>query len=189
MKANADLKTAMTINPSEKATRDSEIIQTLTGFEGYIKYFAYKYIGDRGLVEDIVQEVYIKALRNKWMLSVCTDQLKRWLATTTVRAAIDCKRTLARRSRLEYPSCDYSDDALSSAVVRESHDWADPFTLKTIDSFLTELSEPHREVLVLWARGYSMKQISMITSTKLGTVRSRLHYARSKARAALRHLL
>ncbi len=49
-------------------------------------------------------------------------------------------------------------------------------------TMLRELTEPIREVLLLYASGCSYKQIASATGAKVGTVRSRLHYARKRAK-------
>lgn len=52
--------------------------------------------------------------------------------------------------------------------------------------FLGQLSAPHRAVLLLhFVEDFSLEEIARITETQLGTVKSRIHYARE----ALRKLL
>jgi len=50
---------------------------------------------------------------------------------------------------------------------------------------LKQLTNPLREVLILYANGRSYEQIAAATGAKVGTVRSRLHYARKRAKQLL----
>lgn len=51
---------------------------------------------------------------------------------------------------------------------------------------LDRISQPHAEVLVLcYVDGLSHEEIAAVTGCKLGTVRSRLHYAKRALREAM----
>lgn len=53
---------------------------------------------------------------------------------------------------------------------------------------LAELPEPHRAVLLLhFLEDFSLDEIAAITSTPVGTVKSRLHYAKRALRKLLEH--
>ncbi|HEY9871057.1 MAG TPA: sigma factor-like helix-turn-helix DNA-binding protein [Candidatus Obscuribacterales bacterium] len=53
---------------------------------------------------------------------------------------------------------------------------------------LDRLSEPLAKVLVLHVQGLSFKEIAELTGANIGTVRSRLHYARKRARQLMKKL-
>ena len=57
--------------------------------------------------------------------------------------------------------------------------------LPRLKNMLEKLSKPLRQVLVLHSEGYSYQEIAALTNTNLGTVRSRLHYARRRAKGLL----
>ena len=51
---------------------------------------------------------------------------------------------------------------------------------------LSGLSLPHRAVLLLhFVEDFSLEEIARITNTQLGTVKSRLHYARKALKTLL----
>lgn len=54
-----------------------------------------------------------------------------------------------------------------------------------LPTVMASLTEPLRQVLLLKADGLSYEEIAEATGAKLGTVRSRLHYARQAAREIL----
>jgi DNA-directed RNA polymerase specialized sigma24 family protein len=50
---------------------------------------------------------------------------------------------------------------------------------------LEKLSKTQYHTLMLWSSGYSFNEIAQLTATNLGTVKSRLHYARKKMQSLL----
>jgi RNA polymerase sigma-70 factor (ECF subfamily) len=51
---------------------------------------------------------------------------------------------------------------------------------------LKELSEAHRSVLLLhFLEEFSLEEIATVTGTSVGTVKSRLHYAKKSLRSLL----
>jgi RNA polymerase sigma-70 factor (ECF subfamily) len=61
----------------------------------------------------------------------------------------------------------------------------EPDVLPRICQALRELPRTQRLALVLWLCGYDYFEITQITGADLGTVRSRIHHARHKARQLL----
>ncbi len=59
-------------------------------------------------------------------------------------------------------------------------------TIMRLDRALSQLSNEHREVVLLHdTEGYKLKEIQEITGTPLGTLKSRLHRARARLREIL----
>lgn len=54
-----------------------------------------------------------------------------------------------------------------------------------LKNVLSNLSKPLKQVLVLYSEGYSYNDIARLTNTNIGTVRSRLYYARKRAKDLL----
>ena len=52
-----------------------------------------------------------------------------------------------------------------------------------VEQYLASLSPSHAVLLKLELAGYSYNEMSALTGVKLGTVRSRLHYAKKYLRA------
>lgn len=57
-----------------------------------------------------------------------------------------------------------------------------------LQAALDRLSEPLRKVLVLKVKGMSYKEIAELAGVSIGTVRSRLHYVRKRARMMLQEM-
>ena len=65
---------------------------------------------------------------------------------------------------------------------RDEHE---PDLKPKLDSVLHQLNPAFRTVLILYAEGYEYAEIAQMTKVSIGTVRSRLHYARKAAQELL----
>lgn len=169
--------------------RKNEEIGTL--FRAAKRYSGlYRQIGihDR---DDIIQGAMMKLLTRKNDRRVGTG----WMYNAVKFAAVDASRQ-ARRELELYQDCQNQVLELCQAadrrgwiylngslMVREGK--AEIDMLARIEQLLSEMSPALKQVLMLHAEGYSYMEIGELTKTNVGTVRSRLHYARKKARALL----
>jgi RNA polymerase sigma-70 factor, ECF subfamily len=133
--------------------------------------------GDRERAEDVVQETLLRAWRHPRVLDQSQRSARAWLFTVARRIAIDGWRSAAARSEVatgeppEIPLPDDTDRALQGWLVAEA---------------LRELSQAHREVLVLcFFQGYSVADAASRLGVAAGTVKSRTHYALRALRLAL----
>lgn len=161
--------------------------------QSYITWVASKYLDDFRLIEEVSQEVLVRAWKNFDSLPQSEDSLRSWLFTTAKRAALTYGRWL--KKECEYESAgeididggilQYGEGKIFPLMVCESSSFVDPFIVADVNSFLGDLPSSHRDVLLLWMAGFDYAQMAQVTSASPGTVRSRLHYARKKARRAL----
>jgi len=158
------------------------------------KRMARRY-GRIGLQEpdDIAQNAMLKLLNRK----DDRQPTMGWLYKTVRSAAMDAGRQAARDARYLWRPGD--DDSLSSLweradengwvhmngkyVIREEH--IDMDLMPRLQNMLAMLTMPLRQVLVLYSEGYSYQEIAAVTKANIGTVRSRLHYARKRAKDLL----
>lgn len=142
--------------------------------------------------EDIAQNAMLKLLRKK------DEQLPTfgWLYMAVRSSAADAGRRAAREQRA-LPYCVHGNTRVVAEHSRE-YSYCPGFTaylvheddneidlLPRVKNVLDKLSSPLKQVLVLYSEGHSYEEIARLTSTKLGTVRSRLHYARRRAKGLL----
>ena len=141
--------------------------------------FALNRLGDRGLAEEVVQEIFTRVWRNAGTFDARRGSLRTWLYGIARNAIVDVERHRARRlpvARFE-PS---EDDApttepIEQALVR----WQ---LLKAFEG----LSPEHQQVLRLGHfEGLSVKEIAELTGLAPGTVKSRTYYAMQSLRLAL----
>lgn len=156
------------------------------------KRMARKY-GQIGVCEpdDIAQNAMLRLLKRK-------DEQPptfAWLHLAVRYSALDAGRRASRDRRLVYRwYCNTKVVAEQSEpfsyapgfdVFAVSDDKSEIDLMPHLKNVLLKLSGPLKQVLVLYSEGHSYEEISQLTNVKLGTVRSRLHYARRRAKKLL----
>jgi RNA polymerase sigma-70 factor (ECF subfamily) len=142
--------------------------------------------------EDIAQDALVKVLAKKDL----TPPSSGWLYKVVRNVAYDAGRKhLAKTKYLSrFAACDGSVSVCELAdedgQVHLAGRHGEPADGNEIDvellaGMLKKLSPVLRQVLVLFAEGYSYLEIAELTGANIGTVRSRLHYARKRARQIL----
>jgi RNA polymerase sigma factor (sigma-70 family) len=147
--------------------------------------------------EDIAQNAMLKLLNRSddW------PPTAGWLFKTVRSAAIDAGRIHSRDRRHILDLNYLNDEAHVTQSVCEradqdgyvhmrgtyipARDERDPEMVLRLNKMLQQLTKPLRDVLVLYAEGLSYEEIAAITKAKIGTVRSRLYYARKYAQEML----
>jgi len=152
---------------------------------------AYRFAHDPDLALDLAQDSFIRAYRGiksfKGRSSFST-----WLYRVAMNTCIDYTR---RRSRSVDPQTVPEEVAeYADAEPLESHGESKPDSLalsgelgEKIQEAIDALPEYHKSVFVLYEiEGMSYKEIAEVVGCSIGTVMSRLHYARKKLQRMLR---
>lgn len=144
--------------------------------------------------DDICQDALLKVLRKNNGRSPHAS----WLYTVVHNTAMDAGRKAVKEERVIWRDRDEAD--LSSVCERADQDgyFHNSITrsagsvedveidlLPQLKNMLSKLRKPLRQVLVLYSEGHSYAAIAAMTGTNIGTVRSRLHYARKRAKDLL----
>jgi RNA polymerase sigma-70 factor (ECF subfamily) len=129
---------------------------------------------------DIVQESFINAARHIGSLRA-DDKFGSWLfGIAHQKCAQHWRRPAPEKITIE-DDADWPDAAAGPddwLIAREQEG--------EFMKFLEQLTSPHRAVLLLhFVEDFSLEEIAAVTGTRVGTVKSRLHYAKD----ALRKLL
>ena len=141
-------------------------------------------LNERESSRDVAQEVFIKVFRELQRFEG-KSKFKTWLYRITVNSAIDQSRK--KRLTQTIDATDASDDPEKAAKVLTDtkpgpRDRASQAELgQLIQKAMTKLSEDHRAVLVLREfQELSYEEIAETLDIGIGTVMSRLYYARKK---------
>ena len=162
-------------------------------FEKYrekVYAIAFRFVHHKDDALEVTQEVFLRVYQG--LASFKTDaKFFTWLYRIAVNRAIDFAR--ARKSRRTVDADVSSEDGLALADRT-----ADPSSESPIDLLqrkelagrlleaVDQLSPKHRTVFVLHAMGdFSYKEIAGVVGCSIGTVMSRLFYARRKLRELL----
>ncbi|MCA9549251.1 MAG: sigma-70 family RNA polymerase sigma factor [Myxococcales bacterium] len=134
----------------------------------------------RAEAEDLVQEVFLTVLEDR-TLELRPGRFAGWLFTVARNRAVERARTSARReakaTRIAQPPPSPDPEALA----------LDKEVMARMERALSELSEPHREVLLLKAvGGLTYAQIAAVQAVPEGTAKSRVHFAVRAVRALFR---
>lgn len=142
---------------------------------------------------DLSQDVFIKAWKalprfeararfSTWLFRISHNVVYDWVRKRKVESAGELNDEIFDRDRIDLSArtapafVESPDDALSNSELREK-----------ISGALAKLSPEHREAVILKdVQGLSYKEIADVMECTLGTVMSRLFYARQKLQTLLK---
>ncbi|MBI1248470.1 sigma-70 family RNA polymerase sigma factor [bacterium] len=145
-------------------------------------------LGSKEDAEDVVQESFVQAY-----LKLATFQgnsaFYTWLYRISFNIAIS-----HRRRRKKVHSIDQVRDDIGSEPVDQgngpAHRMEQQESIRQVHAALTKLSEEHRDVLVLRElEGMDYDRIADVLELPVGTVRSRLHRARTHLKECLETMI
>ena len=143
--------------------------------------YVYELVRDEQSSLDIVQETFIAAVRHigtlrddgkfgSWLFGIAHQKcVQRWRKQS-------CEETL--REELAESSVEFESGPDDLLIRREQE--------REFMKLLNQLPPPQRSALLLhFIEEFSLEEIAGITDTQLGTVKSRLHYAKKSLRKLL----
>ncbi len=141
----------------------------------FLKPFALTLTKDYESAKDLTQETLYRALANKEKYNVGTN-LKAWMYTIMRNIFINDYRKKARQNVvLDHTSNDFFLDHNQSAVKNEAES---KIRLKEIHDVITKLPDIFKHPFILFYEGYKYNEIADYLQEPLGTVKSRIHFAR-----------
>jgi RNA polymerase sigma-70 factor (ECF subfamily) len=141
-----------------------------------LRYYLRKLLGEIDSAEDALQDVWLDVFKSVARLAEPAA-----FSTWIYRIARDRAYRHLRRRRRHRPIEDV--EPVSSARDEEEFSQEDA---ERIHASLDQLAPEHREVLVLrFLEGMSYDQIAQVVDCRLGTVKSRIHYAKGALRRIL----
>ena len=149
-------------------------------YSGELYGFALSRLGDRGLAEEVVQDVFTRVWRHADDYDAGRGSVRTWLYGIARNAIVDLERHRARRPPLsardpEPEGATSVDEPIERALLR----WQ-------VQSALERLTPEHREVVRLaHLGGLSVREIADLLGLPAGTVKSRTFYALQNLRLAL----
>jgi RNA polymerase sigma-70 factor (ECF subfamily) len=148
---------------------------------------AHRLLGHEADALDAVQEGFVKALTH---LDSFRGQssFKTWLLRVVSNAALDLGRQRGRREAVSLPGGGLADgDGGGPAVADDPTRGLERADLRRLlDEALATLPEAQRRTFVLHADAeLSYREVAEVLGISIGTVMSRLYYARQKLRAFL----
>ncbi len=150
---------------------------------------AYRLLGNESDALDAVQEGFVKALTHLSSFQG-RSSFKTWLLRVVSNAALDLGRQRGRREAVSLDAAEVRESETSTLLVPDQSDRglhrADLRTL--LDEAMQTLSEVQRQTFVLHVDAeLSYREVAEAMGISIGTVMSRLFYARQKLRQYLGH--
>ena len=141
----------------------------------YLKPFAITLTRDNESAKDLLQETMFRALANKEKYSVGTN-IKAWLYTIMRNIFINNYRRNSRQAVVL--DATGSDFLINSNQFSIGNTAETSLSVKSIMDAVHQLPEIFRNPFMLYFEGYKYNEISHILKEPLGTIKSRIHFAR-----------
>ena len=167
---------------------EREALEELFGRYRTVAYrVAHRLLGNEADALDAVQEGFVKALTRLKSFQG-RSSFKTWLLRVVSNAALDLGRQRQRREALslDVPSSD-DQETLQPLTLSDPADGLERADLRRLlQEALAVLSEAQRQTFVLHADGeLTYREVADALGISIGTVMSRLYYARQKLRVFL----
>ncbi len=181
----------------EELIKDFQDNNTMEAYEMLVKRykdplmnFVYRFVGDRDVCTDVVQDTMIKFYLNKDSYRSFA-KFSTWIYTIAGNLA---KNELKRRRRRSILSIDNNDDEKSLQIEDKAFlapDRATDSEIKNemIQRALLKVKPVYREVVILRdIQDLSYEEISEITGLAIGTVKSRINRGRAHLQKLLKNI-
>jgi len=152
-----------------------EFNQLLVNNTEFLRPFAITLTRDNETAKDLLQETMYRALANKDKYNVGTN-IKAWLYTIMRNIFINNYRRKAKQNTIfDKTANDFLLDHNQSAVANKAE-----ITLgvKDIQAAVHHLPHIFRNPFMLYFEGYKYHEIAEMLHEPLGTIKSRIHFAR-----------
>jgi RNA polymerase sigma-70 factor (ECF subfamily) len=164
-----------------QAGDEAAFAELVARYQPRLGYFLRKLLGDADSADDMLQEVWCDVFRAIARLDDA-GAFPAWI----YRIARDRAFRHLRRRRVAWQSFEVAGEA----VELQQHESNGEFTsedVAEVHAALDRLAPEHREVLVLrFLEQLSYEEIAIATGSQLGTVKSRIHYAKRELRFAMK---
>ena len=153
----------------------AEFDKVLVQNADFLKPFAINLTRDSEAANDLYQETLYKALANHEKYNAGTN-IKAWLFTIMRNIFInDYRRKAKQRTIFDNSPNDF---LLNSQQVSVSNSAEGALRLKEINEAIHYLPEIFKTPFQLYFDGYKYQEIADVLNEPLGTVKSRIHFAR-----------
>jgi RNA polymerase sigma-70 factor (ECF subfamily) len=166
-----------------RTSRGEETMRSLyRTYGGELYGFALNCLGDRGLAEEVVQDVFTRVWRHAESFDPDRASFRTWIYGIARNAIIDLERRRSVRPGLASGEADVEIASTDDSIERALLGWQ-------VSAALARLTPEHRQVIRLaHFQGMRLREIAELTGIPLGTVKSRVSYALRGLRLALEEM-
>lgn len=152
-----------------------EFNQMLVSNTDFLKPFAFTLTRDNETAKDLLQETIFRALANKDKYNVGTN-IKAWLYTIMRNIFINNYRRKAKQNTI-FDSTE-NDFFLNYQQATISNEAERTLKMKEIQNAIHNLPDIFKNPFMLYFEGFKYHEIAEALSEPLGTIKSRIHFAR-----------
>lgn len=167
-----------------KATKTTDSFkQRILGIQGNLLSFAYQLTTNREQAQDLLQDTTLKALDNKEKY-VENVNFKGWIFTIMRNIFINNYRQTVRKATV----IDQTEDLYHLNISQDSGLTTPEgsYAVKEISKALNSFSDEYRIPFNMYVAGYKYNEIAEKMGLPLGTVKSRIFFARKRLREELK---
>jgi len=160
-----------------KANKPLSFQDQIASHYDFIKYCAKKFVSDEDDINDLTQNVVLRAITNEHNFEPETN-IKAWLKTIVHNQFINEYRVNKRKG----VQIDLTDMLYDVGLYHNSNynTAIDSFRNEDLKAAINIFSDNRKDIVRLRAMGYRYKEIAIILNIPMGTVRSKLHDAKRK---------
>jgi RNA polymerase sigma factor (sigma-70 family) len=146
----------------------------LLNMENSLSYFALSLTRDTETAKDLVQDTFLKAIqyRDKY---TADNNIKAWLFTILRNTYLNQVTRLSAKNTVNDES---EDEYVLRNTVHETQNAETTISTNDIRATISELSDDYRIPFQMFVDGYKYKEIAEHTNLPIGTVKSRIFFAR-----------
>ncbi|HET6724256.1 MAG TPA: RNA polymerase sigma factor [Chitinophagaceae bacterium] len=153
----------------------AEFNELLLSNAGPLKPFAVSLTRDQEIAKDLFQETLYKALANQDKYSTGTN-IKAWLFTIMRNIFINEYRR-KEKQKIIFDSSD-NDRLVNLSSVAVRNEGENSLQLQEINKVIYQIPQIFKVPFLLYFEGYRYHEISEWLNEPLGTIKSRIHFAR-----------
>ncbi len=154
----------------------------LVGLQGNLMNFAYQLTSNREEAEDLVQDTTLKVLDNESKY-VDNVNFKGWVLTIMRNIFINNYRRKVRSATIIDTTEDLYHLNLSQESGLETPEGT--FATKEISKAINEFTDEYKVPFTMYVAGYKYSEIAEHMNLPLGTVKSRIYFARKRLQNTL----
>ena len=155
----------------------TDVMNSVLSMDDLLRQFAFSLTRNQEDAEDLVQETYLKVLQNTDRYADATN-LKAWVYTIMKNTFINNYR---RKQRCKVVTDGYEDPVFFTSTATVSDDDADlPLYVSEITSAISSMKDNQRDAFEMYVDGFKYQEIADRLQISIGTVKSRIFFARQK---------
>lgn len=162
---------------------NNSFMNKLVGLQGNLLNFAYQLTSNREAAEDLVQDTTLKVLDNESKY-VDNVNFKGWVLTIMRNIFINNYRRKVRSATIIDTTEDLYHLNLSQESGLETPEGT--YATKEISKAINEFTDEYKVPFTMYVAGYKYSEIAEHMNLPLGTVKSRIYFARKRLQNTLK---